>query len=72
MPSGFQNMWDAYTQKAFKNVPLTIGDSLSEGELTNEEGQRTEISNNGHFDFYEYEGCDLNQTFQITKKLMEG
>ena len=23
----------------------------------------------GHFDFYEYEGCDLNKTFQLTKRL---
>lgn len=24
---------------------------------------------NGHFDFYEYDDCDLNKTFLITKKL---
>ena len=57
--------------KAFKNVQYTIGDSLSEGCLTNDDGRMTSAANNGHFDFYEYECCDLNQTFQITKKLKE-
>ena len=59
----------ANLRKAFRNVAVTIGDSLSEGLLTNEEGARTEIATNGHFDFYEYEGCDLNQSFQITRNL---
>lgn len=55
--------------KAFKNIQTSIGDSLSEGKLGNDDGLKTVSSNNGHFDFYEYEGCDLNSTFQITKKL---
>lgn len=57
--------------KAFKNAAYSIGDSLSEGCLTNEDGMKTSTANNGHFDFYEYETCDLNKTFQITKCLME-
>jgi hypothetical protein len=56
-------------RKAFKNIQCTIGDSLSEGCLTNDDGRRTSVAANGHFDFYEYESCDLNKTFQITKKL---
>ena len=56
-------------RKAFKNVAVAIGDSLSEGRLANEDGARTEIAANGHFDFYEYEGCNLNQSFQITRNL---
>ena len=56
-------------QKAFKNIQTSIGDSLSEGKLGNDDGVKTDSSNNGHFDFYEYEGCDLNNTFQITKNL---
>ena len=31
---------------------------------------KTVTAENGHFDFYEYEGCDLNKTFQITKHLL--
>lgn len=56
-------------QKAFKNISSTIGDSLSVGKLRNEDGMKTATSANGHFDFYEYEGCNLNDTFQITQNL---
>lgn len=58
-------------RKAFKNISTSIGDSLAEGALANEDGMKTEASSNGHFDFYEYEACDLNKTFQITKHLIE-
>lgn len=57
-------------QKAFKNISNSIGDSISEGILTNEDGMKTISANNGHFDFYEYEGCDLNSSFEITKHLI--
>jgi hypothetical protein len=33
------------------------------------DGMMTTPSTNGHFDFYEYEGCDLNKTFHITRKI---
>lgn len=56
-------------QKAFRNISASIGDSLSEGILGNHDGQKTASGTNGHFDFYEYEGCDLNRIFQITKTL---
>lgn len=57
--------------KAFKNAPCSIGDSLSEGNLANEDGRKTITARNGHFDFYEYENCNLNTSFQITKSLIE-
>ena len=59
----------ANLRKAFKHAASSIGDSLAEGILTNEEGMMTTPSANGHFDFYEYEGCDLNKTFHITRKI---
>ena len=59
----------ANLRKAFKNVVSSIGDALAEGVLTNEDGMKTAESGNGHFDFYEYENCDLNKTFKITKML---
>lgn len=59
----------ANLRKAFKNVVSSIGDALAEGVLTNEDGLKTTESTNGHFDFYEYENCDLNKTFKITKIL---
>lgn len=58
-------------KKAFRNISASIGDSLSEGVLYNEDGRKTKTSNNGHFDFYEFVGCDLNNTFQITKQLTD-
>lgn len=57
--------------KAFKNLPHSIGDALSEGCLKNDDGRKTSTSHNGHFDFYEYESCDLNTTFHITKILTD-
>ncbi len=56
-------------RKAFKNISSSVGDSLAEGKLSNDDGVKTGSSENGHFDFYEYEGCDLNNTFQINKIL---
>lgn len=56
-------------RKAFKNATITIGDSLAEGPLANDDGLKTETGNNGHFDFYEFEHCDLNRSFKITKQL---
>lgn len=58
-------------RKAFRNVANSIGESLSEGHLSNEDGRKTVTASNGHFDFYEYEGCDLNQTFNIIKNLIK-
>lgn len=57
-------------RKAFKNVATSVGDSLSEGCLSNEDGRKTSTADNGHFDFYEYEACDLNKTFHITMHLV--
>ncbi len=56
-------------KKNFKNISISIGDSLAEGHLGNNDGGMTATADNGHFDFYEYKGCDLNRTFQITKHL---
>ena len=57
-------------QKAFRNISNSIGDSISEGILANEDGMKTKTASNGHFDFYEYEGCNLNSSFEITKNLL--
>lgn len=56
-------------RKAFKNISTSLGDSLAAGKLNNGDGMKTATGYNGHFDFYEYEGCDLNSSFQITKNL---
>ena len=64
-------MFYANLRKAFRNVTVSIGDSLSEGILTDDDGMITAPTANGHFDLYEYEGCDLNKTFHITRKLID-
>lgn len=56
-------------QKAFKNAKNSISDALVEGILTNEDGMKTSANQSGHFDFYEYEQCDLNKLFKITRRL---
>ena len=56
--------------KAFKKAAASIGDSLAEGVLASDDGKITVIGSNGHFDFYEFEGCDLSKTFKITKRLI--
>lgn len=61
----------ANLKKAFKNISMSIGDALAEGVLSNDDGRKTVTANNGHFDMYEYVGCDLNNTFQITKQLTD-
>lgn len=58
-------------RKAFKNISNSIGDSISEGNLKNEDGLITTPASNGHFDFYEYAGCDLNKSFVITKNMID-
>ena len=69
-PSKAETFYDNL-KKAFKNISTSIGDSLSEGVLTNDDGRKTMTASNGHFDFYEYVGCDLNNTFQITQQLTD-
>lgn len=58
-------------KKAFRNIHSSIGDALTEGILHNDDGRKTLTATNGHFDFYEYMGCDLNKTFQFTKHLTD-
>lgn len=56
-------------KKSNPRAVQSIGDSLSEGVLTQSDGEVTTPTPNGHFDLYEYVGCDLNKSFKITRKL---
>lgn len=58
-----------YLLKNCKNARKQIGDSLSYGVLTKTDGLITDTDVNGHFDLYESDVCDLNQTFKIVKPL---
>ena len=66
---GQANAFYHYLQKVCKNVKKEIGDSLSAGVLTSEDGRITSSDANGHFDLYESEECDLNATFKIIGSL---
>lgn len=55
----------------FRNIKLIIGDSVSHGNLTNEDGLISRISpSNGHFDLYEFKECDLAQKFTLLGKIL--
>ena len=56
-------------QKSNPRAVKSIGDSLAEGVITDDDGRITEPTANGHFDLYEYVQCDLNKTFKIICKL---
>lgn len=56
--------------KSFRNAPQAIGDCLAEGILNNHDGRKTVENNKGHFDFYEYEGCDLSESFKVKSVLV--
>lgn len=58
-----------YLHKICKNARKQIGDSLSYGVLTIIDGLITDTDVHGHFDLYESDVCDLNQTFKIVKSL---
>lgn len=58
-----------FLHKICKNARKQIGDSLSYGVLTKKDGLITSTDVNGHFDLYESDTCDLNQTFKIVKSL---
>ncbi|MDD6002480.1 MAG: hypothetical protein PUC50_09875 [Bacteroidales bacterium] len=56
--------------KINKKMPLTLGNALSSGHLHNSDGMISAIEpHTRHFDFYEYESCNLSQSFTIKRKL---
>lgn len=55
---------------SFKRISSAIGDSLANGCITNEDGMITSEDKTSHFDLYEFENCNLNKTFNITKSLI--
>lgn len=56
--------------ESFPRTPITIGDSLSGGELHDEDGRISMPDRDtGHFDLYESETCDLNESFKLIERL---
>lgn len=59
-----------YLKKAMKHIGQKVGDALSEGVLTTEDGLKTKEDEHCHYDLYEFEGCDLNTKFNLKKMLL--
>lgn len=53
-----------------RNIALTMGDALCGGTINDKDGLITQSNHETHFDLYEYHGCDLSITFEITKILI--
>lgn len=52
-------------KKTIKNINKVIGDHLSVGQLTVNDGKCTLTSSNGHFDFHPFVNVPFHQKFQI-------
>ncbi|MCR4774086.1 MAG: hypothetical protein K5854_06995 [Prevotella sp.] len=58
-------------QESFPRISKTIGDSICQGNIGNDDGLVTKVdSNSGHFDLYEFLECDLNKSFKIKYSLL--
>ena len=57
-----QNRWDNATQKFKKNYGYT---HIAEGEIHEGDGLMGDISNTGHFSFYEFEDSNIHERFEL-------
>ena len=57
-------------RKTIPNIGRSIGDALCYGVLDANDGLITQINNEGHFDLYEFCGCELSSKFRMKKKLL--
>lgn len=55
--------------KSMRNIPKSIGDSISSGNISNTDGNITVPSANGHFNLFEFPSCDLSNTFRLEEEL---
>ncbi|NMP27196.1 hypothetical protein GW590_10000 [Rahnella sp. SAP-1] len=62
---------DAYAKlkKSIKNIKKVIGDHLSVGQLTVDDGKCTQTGSNGHFDFHPFVNVPFTQKFHIVCQL---
>lgn len=49
--------------KNMRNISKAIGDGISSGIVTNEDGNITIAASNGHYNLFEFPSCDLSKTF---------
>ena len=55
--------------KNMRNISKTIGDSISSGIISNDDGNITPPVSNGHFNLFEFPTCDLSKTFNFEEEL---
>ncbi|WP_345827780.1 hypothetical protein AAGR22_12410 [Erwinia sp. HDF1-3R] len=62
---------EAYSKlkKSIKNIEKAIGDHLSHGFVTTNDGECTPPNHAGHFDFHPYVSSAFPNNFNITSKL---
>jgi hypothetical protein len=66
-----QNAIDNF-QKYFgskPNIGKIIGTHIAKGMIESSDGFCGEVAKNGHFEFFEMQGCDLSSKFQIIAEL---
>lgn len=51
--------------KNMRNIYKAIGDSISSGIVTNNDGNITTPTSNGHYNLFEFPSCDLSKTFKL-------
>ena len=51
--------------KNMRNISKAIGDGISSGIVTNEDGNITIPASNGHYNLFEFPSCDLSKTFTL-------
>ena len=48
-----------------RNIYKTIGDCISSGIVTNNDGNITAPASNGHYNLFEFPSCNLSKTFKL-------
>ena len=51
--------------KNMRNIAKAIGDGISSGIVTNNDGNITIPASNGHYNLFEFPSCDLSKTFTL-------
>lgn len=56
-------------KKTIRNIKKAVGDHLSQGSITVDDGKCTPASHSGHFDFHPYINSTFVSSFSVIRKL---
>lgn len=56
-------------KKSIRNIKKAVGDHLSQGSITTNDGKCTPPSHTGHFDFHPYINSTFTSNFAVIRKL---